>query len=190
VADHPFGSPPRPGDALAKAAAALGPAFVLDQDPAHNRVHLRSADPDLPDVDLSLVRDRRLFSRTFPLVVEAAVVGSGPERQLELGLHRSRLRRETSLRSADEPSPEAEAWARRFADQGLLRGASTMTGVQDLRLSWEPMRSRWSLRLQTLAGALIGTAPSSAIAVGLEPEDVAGLLEVLRALRRAAFSAP
>ena len=65
-----------------------------------------------------------------------------------------------------------------------------MTGVQGLRLTWEPGDGRWTLRVHTLAGALIGTAPSSAIAVGFEPEDVDGLLRLLRAFRTAALSPP
>jgi len=57
-----------------------------------------------------------------------------------------------------------------------------MTGIQELRLTWSPDERRWTLRLQTLAGALIGTAPGSSIAVPLEPDDVDGLLQILRAL--------
>jgi len=60
-----------------------------------------------------------------------------------------------------------------------------MTGIQDLRLTWSPDERRWTLRLQTLAGALVGTAPGSSIAVPLEPEDVDGLLQILRAFLRA-----
>jgi len=61
----------------------------------------------------------------------------------------------------------------------------TMTGIQDVRLTWTPEERRWRLRLQTLAGALIGTAPGSSIAVPLEPDDVDGLLQILRAFLRA-----
>jgi hypothetical protein len=38
----------------------------------------------------------------------------------------------------------------------------------------------------TLAGALIGTAPASSVAVPMEPEDVQGLLRILGALSDAA----
>jgi hypothetical protein len=60
-----------------------------------------------------------------------------------------------------------------------------MTGIQDLQLAWAPEEGRWTLRLQTLAGALVGTAPGSSIAIPLEPDDVDGLLQILRAFRRA-----
>ena len=44
----------------------------------------------------------------------------------------------------------------------------------------------WRLRLVTLAGAVIGTGPGAAIPVPLEPDDVKGLLAVLRAFQDAA----
>ena len=68
----------------------------------------------------------------------------------------------------------------------MTNGASTMTGIRTLELSWRPEQHKWSLRLETLAGALIGTAPGSALVVGLEQEDRDGLFQVLRAFLRAA----
>jgi len=65
-----------------------------------------------------------------------------------------------------------------------------MTGIQDLRLTWSPDERRWQLRLQTLAGALVGTAPGSSIAVPLEPEDVDGLLQILRGFLSALATPP
>ncbi len=71
-----------------------------------------------------------------------------------------------------------------------MAGATTMTGIQDLRLTWSPDERRWTLRLQTLAGALVGTAPGSSIAVPLEPEDVDGLLRILRGFLSALATPP
>jgi hypothetical protein len=166
---------------VAKAASALAPWFRTESPPSSGRARLESRDPQLPDVELSLVRDRRLFSRTWPLVVEAVDHGSGPPQRASLRLHRPRLRGSPGLRG----EPESDPWAKRFAGAGLLAGAMTMTGIQDLRLTWTPDERTWRLRLQTLAGALVGTAPGSSIAVPLEPDDVDGLLQILRAFRSA-----
>ncbi len=188
--EHPFGSPPSLAEALAGAARRLGPAFRPSGSASEGRIRLSSDDPSLPDIELRFVRDRRLFSRTWPLVVESAVAGPGPDRSIALALERRWLGRRTELRPAAGSGTEATPWAGRFAAAGVLEGAATMTGVQGLRLTWEPGDGRWTLRVHTLAGALIGTAPSSAIAVGFEPEDVDGLLRLLRAFRTAALSPP
>ena len=178
---RPFGSPISPAEAVARAASALAPSFRIASPPSSGSVRLESDDPELPDVVLFLIRDRRLFSRTWPLVIEAVGDGSGPPRRTSLRLHRPRLRGSPGLRG----EPDSDSWARRFAEAGLLAGAVTMTGIQDLRLTWAPEEGRWTLRLQTLAGALVGTAPGSSIAVPLGPDDVDGLLQILRAFRRA-----
>ncbi len=180
---QPFGSPMSPAEAVAKAAAALAPTFQPSAPPSSGPVRLTSGDPSLPDAELSMVRDRRLFSRTWPLVVEARATGSGPAGPIVLRLHRRRLRGQPRLRG---DSPDTDPWPRRFVGAGLLAGATTMTGIQDLRLEWTPERRTWRLRLQTLAGGLIGTAPGSSIAVPMEPDDVRGLMQILRALRKGA----
>jgi hypothetical protein len=174
-----------PVQAVAKAASALAPWFRFESPPSSGRARLESKDPQLPDVELSLVRDRRLFSRTWPLVIEAADHGSGPSQGASIRLHRPRLRGSPALRG----EPGSDPWTERFAGAGLLAGAMTMTGIQDLRLTWAPDEQRWRLRLQTLAGALVGTAPGSSIAVPMEPEDIEGLLRILRAFR-SALAAP
>jgi hypothetical protein len=183
---RPFGEPISPAQALAKAASALVPIYRVPPAPGLARVQLQSEDPRLPDIELSMVRDRRMFSRTWPLVIEAGAEGSGPDQAIQLRLHRPRLKGSLSLRPEAGSSADAPSWGSRFAEAGLLDGATTMTGVQDLLLAWTPGDRRWKLRLQTLAGALVGTAPGSSIAVGLEPEDIEGLLQVLRAFRAAA----
>ena len=56
-----------------------------------------------------------------------------------------------------------------------------MTNVRELRLSYTPAERRWRLRLLTLAGSLIGTSPGAGIVIPFEPEDVDGLVQILRA---------
>jgi hypothetical protein len=175
---RPFGSPTSPSHALDQDAAALAPSFRIVDRPSATRVRLFSEDPEMPDIQLSLVKERRLFSRSWPLVVGASVEGVGPPTPATLSLHRPRLRGSPSLRT--QPADD-EDWARRFEEAGMVTGASTMTGIRTLQMTWRPNARTWGLRLETLAGALIGTAPGSAIVVGLEPEDVAGLFHILRA---------
>jgi hypothetical protein len=150
VAESPFGAAAGPAAALAKAASALASFYGVDEELASkSRAHLRSVDPELPDVVLSMVRERRLFSRTLPLVVEAGVAGTGPDRPVTLRLRRRRLRRESALQPVGGTAPEASKWVDRFAGAGVLEGATTMTGVQDLRLWWDPAGEEWNLLLQT-----------------------------------------
>lgn len=175
-----------PVEAVVRAAAALAPSFRVAFPPSSGRARLESEDPGLPDVELFLVRDGRLFSRTWPLVITAAREGPGPPAPTSLRLHLPRLRGSPRLTGPVASGP----WAGRFAEAGLVAGATTMTGIQDLRLTWSPDERRWQLRLQTLAGALVGTAPGSSIAVPLEPEDVDGLLRILRGFLSALATPP
>jgi hypothetical protein len=137
----------------------------------------------LPEARLSLARDRRLFSRTLALVVRAEVHGAGPEQGGLLRFHQARLRRRGELRW-EPPTETPIAWVERFVEAGLVAGAATMTNVGSLTVLRTPETSSWKLELRTLAGALIGTGPGSSVAIPLEPEDVEGLLAVLRALVR------
>jgi hypothetical protein len=136
-------------------------------------------------VTLSLERDRRLFSRTMQLVVEAHEAGAGPSADAALVMRARRMRRRFELEWRSPP-PDDDAARDRFVRAGLSEGARTMTNVQELVLSWSAANRSWRLRLVTLAGALIGTSPGAAVAVPLEPEDVDGLLVVLRAFRTGA----
>ena len=182
---RPFGSPTSPMQALDEDAAALAPSSRIVDRPSKTRLRLLSEDPELPDIELSLIKERRLFSRTWPLVVHASIEGGGPPTELTLRFHRARFGRPPGLR-ADGSGSSDEGWANRFEDAGMTNGASTMTGIRTLELSWRPEQHTWSLRLETLAGALIGTAPGSALVVGLEQEDRDGLFQILRAFRSAA----
>src|ERR671931_574655 len=119
--------------ALDEDAAALAPAFRIVDRPSKTRLRLLSEDPELPDIELSMVKERRLFSRTWPLVVHASVEGIGPPADLNLRLHRARLGRPPSFRAEGASD---EGWAGRFSDAGTTNGASTMTGIRTLELSW------------------------------------------------------
>jgi hypothetical protein len=183
---QPFGTALSPEQAVVKAASALCPPYVMGL-PGSRRLQLETEDGALPGATLSLRKERRMFSRSWPLLIESRLDGTGPSESLELRLRRRPFRRPPELQAVGRQAPaEARDWVARFEDAGLLRGADVMTSVQALAVSWRPPEARWDLRLQTLAGAMIGTAPGSSIAVPFEPEDVTGLLEVLRAFRRVA----
>jgi hypothetical protein len=173
-----------PAMALAQAADALTPPLRLA--PAVRADAVRLTDPTgrLPDVGLSLRRDQRLFSRTFLLVVSCEVPGPGPGQDgtavLDKGWWRRRGRLRWQPRSAD-----AGTWCERLAEAGLLEGIARMTSVQQLAVEWSAAAGTWRLRLETLAGALIGISPSSAVAVPIERADVEGLTQVLEAFRAA-----
>lgn len=145
------------------------------------RLRLVAHDPSLPTLTLSLERDRRLFSRTLQLVVAAEATGGGPDGDARLGLRARRLLHRDRLDWEGVAPPDAERWRTAFVDAGVVRGAATMTNVRELRLSYASEDGRWRLRLVTLAGALIGTSPGAGIIVPLEPDDVDGLMRVLRA---------
>ena len=154
-------------------------------------MRLESEDPELPGITIGLRKERRMFSRSWPLVIESTMAGTGPGEPLSLGHRRRPFRRATGLEPMGAGRTEAsEAWAHRFEDAGLLRGASEMTSVQDLTVSWRPHEAAWTLRLRTLAGSMIGTAPGSSISVPFEPNDVRGLLIILRAFRAVIASRP
>lgn len=184
----PFGRPPAPRDALDALARRLA-EWYRPEPAGRTSVRLQADDDDLPDVTLEFERERRLFSRTMQLVATASVAGvAGPAEDGVIDLRTRRLLRRGQLEWR-EPAPQGDDAALRFADAGVSRGAETMTNVRELTIAWSSADRRWTLRLVTLAGALIGTAPGSAIPIGLEPEDVDGLLAVLRAFVRGARDA-
>jgi hypothetical protein len=171
-----------PLQALRQAAASLAPPYeVTDSDASH--VALDTSDVALPALTLRLQKERRLFSRTFALVVEASAPGDRPEGDASALLRWKGLRRRPALVAGD---PAGEAWVDRLEGSGLLEGVRTMTNVESLEARWDATRGLAVLRMTTLAGALIGTTPGSAVAVPLEPDDVEGLLRILRGLARAA----
>jgi hypothetical protein len=184
----PFNTRMSPTRALEQATEALAPSYRVVSLSGSGPAKLLSDVPDLPDLELRLEREPGLFSRTFALSISARVEGQGPAQDLTLRLGRHGLRRRMELR-AEPTSAAADDWPARFEHHGLLAAALRMTSVQELTMEWRPRSHAWRLRLRTLAGALIGTSPSTWVAVPFEPEDLDGLFGTLRAFRRAATEA-
>jgi hypothetical protein len=173
-----------PQEALAAVAARLREWYRTSPEPGA-AVRLDPVAGELPTVWLSLQREQRLFSRTLPLLVTADASGDGPPGDSRMAMRRRRVRRRFELGWVEGPPSTGAATAlQRFA--GLAEGAATMTNVRELEVAWTVSDRRWRLRVETLAGALIGTSPGHAVAVPLEPEDVEGLLQILRAFARGA----
>jgi len=178
-----------PQQAVVRASAQLG-RFYRPGLPGPT-MQLESEDPELPAITIGLRKERRMFSRSWPLVIESHLAGPGPGEPLQLRYRRRPFRRPGGLEAVGTgPPAEAAEWARRFEEASLLEGASEMTSLQDLSVAWSPGDGRWDLRLQTLAGSMIGTAPGSSIAVPFEADDIRGLVRILRAFRRAVPTRP
>ncbi len=182
-AKGPFGTQVTPQQALLAAAEALCPPMTVTGSGA-GHVELRDHRDVLPDVTFRLRKERRLFSRTFALVVEASATGHGPNEDAAASLNRSPLRRRLELEPFD-PMPASREWSETLQRSGLLEGVRTMTNVVALQARWHTKERTGRLRLTTLAGALIGTSPTTSVAVPLEPEDVEGLLRILAAVSAA-----
>jgi hypothetical protein len=176
-------------EAVRQAAAALTPPYevvVEDAEGADSRwVELRDPGGRLPDLTLKLQREKRMFSRTFPLWVVSQIEAPGPSVPGVFEYLRPRLVRRPSLRWVGRPGADHRPWLERFDREGLVRGATTMTNVQHLAVLWNPDERTWILQLATLAGSLIGVGPANSYAVPLEPADIEGLLVVLRAFAEA-----
>lgn len=174
---------------MRQAAAALTPPYevvVEDADDADSRwVELRDPERRLPDVTLKLQREKRLFSRTFPLWVVSQIEAPGPSVPGVFEYLRPRLVRRPSLRWVGKPGADHRPWLERFDREDLVGGATTMTNVQHLAVLWDPDEHMWILQLATLAGSLIGVGPANSYVVPLEPADIEGLLSVLRAFAAA-----
>ena len=176
---RPLGSSTTPSEALEADAERLGEWFHAFAATAPNSLLLASESPDLPDATLSLEREKRLFSRTLQLVVTTTAEGVGPPSDGTMELRTRRLRRRYDLDWAPAPAPPGAVDP--FVRRGLVDGARTMTNVRELTVAWSAQPRKWRLRLATLAGSLIGASPGVSAAVPFEPEDVDGLIAVLRA---------
>src|SRR6266536_2417035 len=163
---RPLGGQVTPLQALRPAAGFLTPPYEVAASAPHH-VALRAPGDALPAVTLRLEKERRLFSRTFALLVEASPPGRGPGADVSATLEWTGLRRRRTLAGGGAPG-EGEAWASRLQDAGLLDGVGTMTNVVSLEARWDASRATARLRLTTLAGALIGTTPTSSVAVPLD----------------------
>lgn len=182
----PFGSPVPPGEALSAVGNHLAEWYRAIPGTDGRRVRLLAAATDLPDATLSFERERRLFSRTRQLLVESEAPGHGPSGDGTLVVRARRLRRRFDVEWLGSTAEGRGESRHAFLAAGLAAGAQTMTNVRELSCGWSASERRWRLRLVTLAGALIGTSPVAAVAVPLEPEDVDGLLAVLRAFKAGA----
>jgi hypothetical protein len=177
--------------ALADAADALSPPYRLVPSGVRDMVLLHDDADALPELRLSLQRERRLFSRTMAMVFSSSVGGVGPRHDGEAELRKSAIGRPSTLRWRSAPDPsrlgarDGDGAIERFQRAGLLDGVARMTSVQRLTIGWGASESTWRLRLESLAGAIIGTGPSLPTAVPLEDDDVQGLLQILRALTAA-----
>jgi hypothetical protein len=180
-----FGSPVSPRESLQAVGDQLADWFEPHR-AGESSLRLRAVSEDLPAVTLSYQRERRLFSRTLQLVVEAPQRGTGPSKDAAFGMRARRLRKRWKLEWSAPPPSGEEGILDQFVHAGLSEGAHTMTNVRELGVSWSLARQEWTLRLVTLAGALIGTSPGAWITVPLEPEDLRGLLGILRGFKKAA----
>jgi hypothetical protein len=178
-----------PAAALGQAADRLTPPYAREDDGdraslAKDFEPLRLVDPEgrLPAVVLSMHREQRLFSRTFPLRVEAEVPAPGPAAGGTLAWEPARPFRRSRLRWVG-PAPDHEGrWRSAVSASGLVLGAERMTSVQRLELAWSAGAGTSRLSMLTLAGSMIGAAPAVMYAVPMEDDDVAGVLMILRAL--------
>jgi hypothetical protein len=136
--------------ALRTAAAAFCPPLeVAAEEPRHLLVLLRDRGHRL-ELRLRYRSERGLFLRTYFLVVEADILGEGPEEPGELVLRRRRLAWRRS-----KPQ-EARRWQDRLASPGFDALVRRLQ-VERLALTWQPERERWRLRLKTLSGSVTVT---------------------------------
>src|SRR5437773_6903110 len=142
----PFGGQVGPLDGVRRAAGSLSPPYeVTSTGPLH--LELRAGSP-LPDITLRMEKERRMFSRTFALVVEASAPVIGPEHEASATLRRAGLRRRPSL--APGRSEGSRTWSQQLEDAGLLEGVGAMTNVLSLEAWREAGRRGAGLRVATL----------------------------------------
>src|SRR5438128_707607 len=88
----------------------------------NSSIELRAVVADLPDLKLSYQRDRRLFSRTLQLVVEASMSGLGPSDDATLAMRTQKLRRRWELEWSGPNAEGRESVPDRFTRAGLVEG--------------------------------------------------------------------
>jgi hypothetical protein len=165
--------------ALRTAAAAFCPPLeVAAEEPGHLLVLLR--DPARRhEVRLRYSSERGLFLRTYFLIVEADVLGEGPEERGELVLRRRRLAWRRS-----KPH-DARQWQERFASPGF-EALFRQLQVERFVLAWEPERSRWRFVLKTLSGSVTVTFfPPLSTPNPLHRSEAAACVDLLDEVRRA-----
>ncbi len=170
--------------ALREAAASFCPPLVLAEErPRALAVSLR--DPESGDeLRVRYRSERGLFLRTYFLVAEADVPGTGPSTAGRLVL-RGRGFRWMRPKPAD---------ARRWSDSlgsTELRTALARMPVERLALVWDPERATWRFSLETLAGSLTVTFfPPLMTPNPLRRDEAGALVDAVRAFRSASARTP
>lgn len=166
-------------DSLLDVAAAFCPPLeVAVEEPGRLRVFLHN--PETGDeIALRYRSQRGLFLRTYLLVVEAEVAGSGPAGPGELVLRHRRLRWR-------RPQPrDGRLWRERLGSSELLVAMRPLQ-VERLTARWEPERSLWRLTLETLSGSVTVTFfPPLFTPNPLTREEAGAFLELVGWVRRA-----
>jgi hypothetical protein len=170
--------------ALREAARAFSPPLeVAAENPGRLSVVLNDPEADA-SVKLRYRSERGLFVRTYYLVIEADVSGTGPDDAGRLVLRRRRL-------AWTRPKPRAaEAWSERLASENV-RAALRNLQVERLALAWTPERETWNLSLETLSGSLTVTFfPALMTPNPLHRDEAAAFLSLVAAVRAATSRTP
>jgi hypothetical protein len=161
------------------AAVFCPPLEVVREAPATLSLTLR--DPGAgEELKLRYRSERGLFLRTYFLVVEADLRGSGPTEPGVLKLRRGGFHWK-------RPKPDGgEAWAQALSSPEV-RAALKRLPVERLTLDWEPGSARWHLQLHTLVGGVTVTFfPPLATPNPLLPDEAGAVRELVSVLGRAA----
>lgn len=163
---------------LRTAAAALCPPLAIEEeDRSRLRVVLRepaSGDP----VVVRYRSQRGLFLRTYFLVFEADVAGTGPAGAGEMVLRRRGL-------GWRRPAPGGgRAWRDAFGRD--VRAHAKRARAERLTLGWDPEPGRWRVRVETLSGGATATFfPPLLTPNPLLPDEAKALVGLIETIRRA-----
>lgn len=146
----------------------------MREEPA--RLHVLLRDPRGIELALGYRSDRGLFYRTYFLVGQAEVRGTGPSAPARLVLRRRGL-----VWKRPRP-PEARRWREAIAGREF-RAALKRGHTERLTLDWRPHRGTWVVYLETLSGGLTTTFfPPLDTPNPLFPDEADALFELLAAL--------
>jgi hypothetical protein len=169
---------------LREAARAFCPPFeIAAEHPGKLTVELRDPAETEP-LRLRYRSDRGLVLRTYYLTIEAELPGEGPAEAGSLALRRGKLRWK-------RPKPrDGGRWSDGFTSPPV-QSALKRLQVERLSLAWEPQRSRWRLRLETLSGSVTVTFfPALMTPNPFKRDEAEALAALLYALRRAPARTP
>jgi hypothetical protein len=170
--------------ALREAARTFCPPLeVAAENPQALSVVLRDPERDA-SVTLRYRSERGLFVRTYYLVMEADVPGTGPDDPGRLMLRRRQL-------AWKRPKPRAgNAWGARLASDDM-RASLRALQVERLAIAWAPQRETWNISLETLSGSLTVTFfPALMTPNPLHREEAEAFLSLLGAVRAATSRTP